>query len=184
MRRLNLLLTVFIMAPAIALSARAQDKCGEKALPPQVRLLIHKRFPGWRTKLPSDLDDFDKRDWDQYHPKECPGIARGHFEAPDITGYGLLLIPMTAPENGSKIVILGKAANTDGYSIKIIVHDEEPGASSGLVISKVSPGRYKGFDTRQSVRLKLDGIEAEWIEKSSVLYFWRNGKYRTLQTSD
>ena len=56
--------------------------------------------------------------------------------------------------------------------------------SSGLVISKVPPGRYPGFDTTQAVRLKLDGLEAEWLEKSSVLYYWRNGKYRTLQTSD
>lgn len=184
MRRLNLLFIIFVTALGSGLLAQSQDNCSEKALPPQARLLIHKKFPGWRIKLPTDLDDVDKRDWDQYHPKECPGLAIGHFEAPDITGYGLLLIPITAPEGGSKIVVLGKTANTDGYSVKVLAYDEQQGASSGLVISKARPGKYTGFDTTQSVRLKLDGIEAEWIEKSSVLYFWRNGKYRTLPTSD
>jgi hypothetical protein len=62
--------------------------------------------------------------------------------------------------------------------------DEDRGSDSGLVISKVSPGRYTGFDTTQSVRLSVDGLEAEWLEKSSVLYHWQNGKYQTLQTSD
>jgi len=58
------------------------------------------------------------------------------------------------------------------------------GAASGLVISKVPPGEYSGFDSTQSIELKLDAVEAEWLEKSSVLYFWKNGKYQTLQTSD
>lgn len=181
MRRLTPLFIVLVMTLQIC---HAQNKCSEEALPSQARLLIQRKFPGWRIKLPSDLDDFDKRDWDQYHSKECPGIAVGHFEASTVTGYGLLLVPISAPEGGSTIAVLSKPANTDAYSVKVLAHDEEPGASSGLVISRKRPGRYVGFDTRQSVGLELDGIEAEWIEKSSVLYFWRNGRYRTLQTSD
>jgi hypothetical protein len=82
-------------------------------------------------------------------------------------------------------LVLSKAANADSYSVRVIDHaEDQPGCASGLVISKMPPGRYPGFDTRQSVRLKLDGLEAEWLEKSSTLYFWRNGKYEKLQTSD
>lgn len=184
MRRLNLLVIFFIMALASGPLASAQDKCSEQALPLKARSLIHKKFPGWRLKLPSDLKDFDKQAYTLDYPKECPGLAVGHFDASELTGYGLLLIPIAAPEDGSKIVILDKTANTDGYSAKVLDHAEGQGASSGLVISKARPGRYTGFDRTQSVRLKLDGIEAEWLGKSSVLYFWRNGKFRTLQTSD
>jgi len=62
--------------------------------------------------------------------------------------------------------------------------DQDPGSDASLVISRVPPGKHTGFDTTQSVRLRLDGLEAEWLEKSSVLYYWRDGKYRSLQTSD
>jgi hypothetical protein len=185
MHRLKLFLAIFIIALTSELSSQVQSRCGDAALPLRARLLIRKRFPGWRIKLPSDLVGFDKQAYAQDHPKECPGIAVGHFEDPSTKGYGLLLIPIPAPQNGSKIVVLSEDANSDGYSARVLAHSEDqPGASSGLVLSKVPPGRYPGFDTTQAVRLKLDGLEAEWLEKSSVLYYWRNGKYRTLQTSD
>jgi len=80
MRSLNLALTMFIIAFATGRPAQAQSKCGVAALPSQAQLLVNKRFPDWRIKLPSDLVDFDKRSWAQEHPKECPGIAIGHFE--------------------------------------------------------------------------------------------------------
>jgi len=40
------------------------------------------------------------------------------------------------------------------------------------------------FGDTKSVHLKVDGINVEWLEKSSVLYYWSNGKYQTIQTSD
>jgi hypothetical protein len=182
MRRPDLLIAIAIVALATGLSLQAQSTCGDAALPAQARLLIKKRFPGWRIKLPSDLVDFDKRAWTQEHPKGCPGIAVGHFEDGSQVAYGLLLIPKLAPAVGSKIVVVGQSEAAGDYSLRILAQD--PGSDSGLVISRVKPGRYPGFDTTQSVRLKLDGLEVEWIEKSSVLYYWRNGEYRTLQTSD
>jgi len=162
--------------------ARAQSRCGQAALPPQARALLGERFPKWRIKLPSDLDDFDKQAWAQEHPKDCPGLAIGHFEDAIQVAYGLFLVPKSSAGSGSKLVVLAESKTAGGYVVRMLA--EERGPESGMVISKVPPGKYPGFDTTQSVRLKLDGLEAEWLEKSSVLYYWRNGKYRTLQTSD
>jgi hypothetical protein len=181
MRRLKLLLTIFIVLTT-GLSAQAQNTCSDAVLPPQARSLVKQRLPGWRIKLPSDLEAYDKKLWLKEHPKECPGIAVGHFEDSRRIAYGLLLIPKSAAAVGYKIVVLAKSESADDYRVRVL--DEDRGSDSGLVISRVPPGRYPGFDTTQSVQLKLDGIEAERIEKSSVLYFWRNGTYRTLQTSD
>jgi len=182
MQFLKPFLTILIVALACGLPAQAQSRCDGETLPAEARLLLKKRLPGWRIKLPSDLEAYDKELWAKEHPKECPGMAVGHFEDASQVAYGLLLIPKSAAGAGYRIVVLAKSEAADGYSLRIL--DHESGDDSGLVISRVPPGTYPGFDTTQSARLKLDGLEAEWIEKSSVLYFWQNGKYRTLQTSD
>jgi hypothetical protein len=182
MRRLNLILTIFIVVLTSGLSAQAQSGCADVVLPPQARLQVNKKLFEWRIKLLSDLEAYDKELWLKEHPKECPGIAVGHFEDLSQMAYGLLLIPKSTAGIGCKIVVLAKSEAEDSYSLRIL--DQESGDDSGLVISKVPPGRYTGFDTTQAVRLNLDGLEAEWLEKSSVLYFWRNGKYQTLATSD
>ena len=174
-----------VMVLASCLLAQPQGRCGTNALPPDVSQLIASKFPNWRIKLPSDLVAYDQELWAKAHPRECPGIAIGHFDAPERTAYGVLLVPKSGAETGFKIVVLSKSAATDMYSVRLLNHAErQAGSSSGLVISRVPPGKYAGFDETQSARLKLDGIEGEWIEKSSILYFWKNGRYRELQTSD
>ena len=179
-------LVIFIVVTfGTHLAAQTQNICEADALPSEAKSFVSKTFPGWRLKLTSDLVDYDQKVWAEEHPKECPGITIGHFEASDQTAYGLLLIPKSGPKTGYKIVVVSRSTTADHYSLMVLDHAEgQPGADSGLVISKVPPGKYSGFDTTQSVQLGLDGLEAEWIEKSSVLYFWKNGRYHTLQTSD
>jgi len=174
-----------VLAFGTQLAAQTQSASERDVLPPKARMLVNKKFPGWRIKGLADLVDDDKQLWAKAHPKECPGIAIGHFETHNQTAYGLLLIPASGTETSYKILVLSKSATTDVYSVRVLDHAEgQPGSGSGLVISKVPPGKYSGFDSTQSVRLPLDALEAEWIEKSSVLYYWRNGRYRALQTSD
>lgn len=185
MRSPSPVLVFVVLAFGTHLAAQTQNVCEADALPPEAKSFVSKTFPGWRLKLTSDLVAYDQELWAKEHPKECPGIAVGHFEAPDQVAYGLLLIPKSVPETGYKIVVLNRSTTGNTYSIRVLDRVEgRPGADSGLVFSKVPPGDYCGFDTTQSAKLKLDGLEAEWIEQSSVLYFWENGRFRTLQTSD
>jgi hypothetical protein len=116
---------------------------------------VNKAFPGWRLKQTSDLVDYDRELWSKAHPIECPGIAIGHFESPDQTAYGLLLIPDSGAVTGYKLVVLSKASSADRFSTRVLDRAEgQPGAGSGLVISKVPPGEYSGFDSTQSVKVK------------------------------
>ena len=48
---------------------------------------------------------------------------------------------------------------------------------------KVAPGTYPDFERTESITVKLDSINVEWIEAAAVLYYWSDGRYRTLQTS-
>jgi hypothetical protein len=142
--------------------------------------VLDQRFPGWRPKVLSDLHDYDKKLWLEMHPKECPGIAEGHFESSDRLAYAVLLVPKAADRAGSKIIVLGKAAGE--YAVRLL--DQAKGTDDGLVISKAPHGRYSEFGDAKSVRLTLDGVNVEWLEKSSTLYYWSKGKYQNIPTSD
>jgi len=183
MNRLTQLLVLIFIALGIHPAVQAQNTCEADALPSEAKSLINKKFPDWRLKRISDLEDYDRELWIKAHPNECPGMAAGRFELPNQIAYCLLLIPKSGAEASYKIVVLS-GSTIDHYSVRVLDHADGPGADSGLVISKVPPGEYSGFDSTQSIKTKLDAIEAEWLEKSSVLYFWKNGVYRTLQTSD
>jgi hypothetical protein len=187
MRRFYLLLAAVVLALALAPASIGQthNTCRDKSLPADARSLIAKKFPDWRPKDVSDLSADDQQLWLKAHPKECPGVAFGHFEKPDSLAYGILLVPKSEVNGGYKIVVLSKVATADAYSLRMLDHAEgQPYSSSGLVISKAAPGAYSDFEETKSLRLKLDAVNVEWIEKGAVLYYWSQGRYRTVQTSD
>ena len=72
----------------------------------------------------------------------------------------------------------------NGYAATLIDQADGEYSSSGLVISKVPPGKYSDFEDRASASVKLDAVNVEWIEKGAVLYYRAKGKYRKIQTSD
>jgi hypothetical protein len=174
-----------VLALAPVSIARTDSSCRDASLPSDAQLLIVKKFPDWRPKNVSDLSADDQQLWLQAHPKECPGIAVGHFEEPDSLSYAILLVPKSDVDGGYKIIVLSNATTADGYALRLLDRAEGQGSSSsGLVLSKVPPGGYSDFEETKSVRLKLDAVSVEWIEKAEVLYYWSGGKYQTIQTSD
>jgi len=167
---------------ALTLTARGQSKpCA--VLPTDAKQLLDQRFPGWRPKYLSDLGEYDKKLWLETHPKECPGIAVGHFEQSDRVAYAVLLVPNSGHTGSYKVIVLSK--ESDAYAVRLLNHaGGNTYADSGLVILKEPQGTYSEFGDAKSVRLKLDGVNVEWLEKSSVLYYWSGSRYRSIQTSD
>ena len=162
-------------------SLAQSNRC--ELLPSDAKLAIRQRFPTGRPKVLSDLDGYDKKLWLETHPKECPGIAVGHFERPDQIAYAVLLIPKSGHDANNKIIILSKAANQ--YAIRMLNHSEgNPDSDWGLIISKEPAGTYSDMGGTKRVRLKLDSVNVEYLEKSSILYYWSQGKYLSIQTSD
>ena len=142
--------------------------------------MLDQRFSDSRPKVLSDLRGYDKKLWLKMRSKECPGIAVGHFESSDRLAYAVLLVPKAADKAGYKILVLSKLSRE--YAATLL--DQSKGTDESLVISKVPPGRYSEFGDEKSVRLRLDGVNVEWLEKSSTLYHWSKGKYQNIPTSD
>jgi hypothetical protein len=169
---------VLAFVPVLFAQAKRCD-----VLPSETKAVVEQRFPDWRPKLLSDLGGYDKKLWLEIHTKECPGIAVGHFEQPDRVSYAVLLVPKSGHTASYKIIVLSRAS--DEYAVRLLDHAEGSTYSdSGLVISREPHGTYSEFGDTKSVRLRLDGVNVEWLEKSSVLYYWSHGKYRSIQTSD
>jgi hypothetical protein len=176
--RFHFVVMVLLFVPV---SLAQSNRC--ELLPSEAKLAINQRFPTWRPKVLSDLDGYDKKLWLEMHPKECPGIAVGHFERPDQVAYAVLLIPKSGHDANNKIIILSKAANH--YAVRMLNHSEgNPDSDWGLIISKEPPGTYSDMGSTKRVRLKLDSVNVEYLEKSSILYYWSQGKYLSRQTSD
>jgi len=145
--------------------------------------LLKTKFPSWRPKQLSDLDADDRQLWLKAHDKQCPGVAVGHFENAEETGYAVLLVPSEKPTGGYKLVVLSRSQSGQGYTANVL--DQAEGETySGLVISAASPGKFSDFQSTTSVRLKLDSIYLEWIEKGAQLFYWSRGRYHKLQVSD
>ncbi len=182
--RLHLLVSVVILVLLPISSGQVRNSCRTESLPSPVQQLLESKYGNWRPKNVSDLGADDKQLWVKAHPKDCPGIAIGHFEEPDSLAYALLLVPKSELNKGYKIIAVSKLATGDTYAVRLLEANAQADSSSGLVISKAPSGSYSDFEDTGSVQLKLDAVNVEWIEKAAVLYYWSHGEYHTIQTSD
>ena len=173
--RVRFILILFAWAP---LSLGQSNVCD--LLPSQAILTLQQKFPDWRPKNLADLDGYDKKLWLEMHPKACPGIAVGHFEQSDHLAYAILLVPKRRAMSGYKVIVL--SGQSDKFLVRLLDHAN--GSDSGLIISKEPHGTYSNFGDSQLVHRKLDAVNVEWLEKSSVLYYWSHGGYLSMPTSD
>jgi hypothetical protein len=169
---------IFVLMSTGTLLAQA-NPCN--VLPPDAGVVLQRQFPTLRPKNLADLSGYDKKLWLETHPKACPGIASGHFEKPGRAGYAILLVARARDGDTYKVAVLSKVETE--YLVRLL-EEGRASADSGLVISKERPGSYSEFDSGKSVHVLRDGVNVEWLEKSSVLYYWSHGQYRSIQTSD
>jgi hypothetical protein len=180
-----LVLAAVVLALAPISVTQVHDPCRNAVLPTRAQSLIAHTFTEWRTKRVSDLGTDDQQLWTKAHPAECPGVAAGHFQEPDLLAYALVLVPKSDANAGYMIVVLSRNTTSEDYAVKILDHAKGPrSGAANLVVSRLRPGTYPNFDGTKSLRLKLDTINVEWIEAAAVVYYWASGQYRTLQTAD
>lgn len=159
--------------------------CSEAVLPAPINEALKVNFGGWRPLRLSDLDGDDPNIWQQEHPKACPGIAPGHFESQNSVSYAFLLVP--AAQRGGvgpwQIVIFGRGSSATPSAWKRLERCEGKDCFAPVIYA-APPGKYVGFDETKSVHLKLDGIGVEFIQKASYIFYWSEGRYHKIDTSD
>jgi hypothetical protein len=176
-------ITLLLAILSVAFCSAAQESpCGKKALPASINQILDSTFTSWRPQRVTDLYEDDQKFWLDSHSKECPGIASGHFESAESLSYAVLLVPTSEKQHGYRLIVFSASADASNYAWRSL--ESATGKDDfAPVIYKVLPGHHVGFDHTKSIRIKLDGIGVEWIEKSSYIY-WFEGHYRKLWTSD
>jgi len=180
-------ITFFIIAAVSSVPTKAADPCHTSTLPKEIQSKLAKDYPDWQPERLENLYEDDRPFWTKAHPNDCPGIAIGHFESKAELSYALLLISKPDRKRpGLRILVFSRLGPSAPY-VAHLVSKWDVGAfyeGSAQVISTVPAGNYKEAMGPRKVQIDLDGISYEVMEKGAILYYWKNGRFQELATSD
>jgi hypothetical protein len=167
--------------------AQAADICDPSVLPREIQTKLEKNYPDWQPERIENLYEADRRFWTEAHPNDCPGIAIGHFESKTELSYALLLV--SKPERkrpGLRILAFSRVGPSAEYAMRVISKYDTGDFYEGSdqVIATAPAGHYEEAQGPKKVDIDLDGISYEVMEKGAILYYWKNGRYHGLATSD
>lgn len=159
--------------------ARAQEhSCNIDALPPSVRALVEEKYPGWRLVEGSDLRSDDWSLWKKMHDGRCPGLAVGHYENHNDNSYAITLFKKQ-PKLRQLLVVI-----TPGASAPKLHELSRPQDVAYLsVVSKLPPGSYSDGEGKP-LRLRKESISYEAIEAGAIMYYYSQGRYKSVQSSE
>lgn len=146
--------------------------------PPVVReyLVDHK---GWSILNTGQLRKDDQTLWRKYHPQKCPGMTAAKFDQTNRDFYALALTQQTQTGFAEKLIVLRK----DGRRVEEWTISPASKTPILLVVWRVPPGVYLDEETGKKVRIPNDSIIYEEMEAGSLQYYYKAGKFLSLQAS-
>ena len=186
MRRL--ITTVLALAVAAAalsgdrlLAARRppKDFCASPPLVEPVKhLLTLKYYQQWRPIALWDLPKPHQRMWRRSLNRfDCPGIAMGHFERKQELSYAFSMKPRDPRQTGWRLVVISKTRQGT-FRDRVLAQTDE--RVPPYVIYVVPPEEYTDAFETESIKLRLDGLQVEQMEAGAMLFYWKEGQYRSL----
>jgi hypothetical protein len=157
-----------------------EDACADVHIPAPIRSAIEGRFPSWQIVKVRDLRSDDQKLWLQAHKEECPGIAIGHFEGAAITSHAVTLF-RSAPT--LQQILLVVSPNPAGKP-RVHILSKPQHVAFLSVVYKTPSGNYSEVEGGATINVRNEAVVHEGIEAGSVLFYFLNGKYRSLITSE
>jgi hypothetical protein len=178
---------LLLVAVGTCTRSKAADPCDLSVVPQEVRAKIAKDYADWQPERLEQLDEEDRAMWIKAHPDDCPGIAIGHFESKTEFSFAFLLVSKPDRKRpGLRILVFSRSDVSAPY-VPRTISKWNVGPfyeNSNQVIATVPPGHYEEAQGPHKVQTDLDGISYEVMEKGTILYYWKNGRYQGLATSD
>jgi hypothetical protein len=181
MRRIAFIL---LLVAICKLPALAQDTSCVLNVP-AVKLVVEhiaKQFPSWRIQTLSDFSVEYQDMWKKKHPQECPGFTSGHYLTKTKLTYAALLIPSDSRKPGYKLVLISQSRA--GKTFSSVLENVNGVTSTPNVIYTLPPGKYSDAETVDKVTVHSDVLVLEQLEAGSVLYYYRNGRFKKLIISE
>jgi hypothetical protein len=170
-------LVLLVIPASQAFAGGEGDSC---QLSPAVQRAIQKEFPTWNVVTIDNLNPDDRALWLQEHSNECPGFAVGNFDGRGSPSYAVTLLR----HQGEKLwqMLLVVRSENEGYRLHVLSKAQETAHVS--VVEKLPPGNYSSIDQSARIRARFPVIQYEAIEAGAIIYYWRNGRYNSLATSE
>jgi hypothetical protein len=181
MTRSDVPITVaFLLLSVLPLSTAGQDPCSIEETPARVRELLKEKFPSWKIVTSRQLTPDDQKIWKKTNPNKCPGYMAGNFQSTDRLSYAFNLFRQDQKRLSEVLVVI----DSDGEDYKLHVLSKPQEAAILGVITKQPAGIYTSFDETKRIKTTFPVISYEQLEDGQLIYYWANGRYHSIQTSD
>lgn len=157
--------------------------CGAPAyagcLPPKLGAALHEKYPDMKIVQLQDLLADDQQIMKDAHLAECPGVARGNFDGRGFS-YAVTLFSQS-PELRQMLVVIGPENPKKAPRLSVL---NDPTLVARLaIIRRLPPGTLESVDGKR-VAAKYDGVAYETLEAAVAVYYFSDGKFLDVVTSD
>jgi hypothetical protein len=133
----------------------------------------------------SDLN-VEMRNYLDENKENYSTVLKGDFNGDKLGDIALLVKCKSKNTKGvrstEKLAILLQEA---GGKYRIIVLEEYPYIDDSIYLRAITLGKIiREFDSSKKIILRNIGIERIYFEKSSGVFYWENGQFHYIQTSD
>ena len=157
-----------------ALSAVANANC----LKNDAVIAVSKQFNAWQVVTVNDLRPEDQKLWKQAHGEACPGYAEGNFQSGDRKSFAVTVFQKHPTLRQMLVVVNFKD------KVPVITLLSKAQAVAYLsVVSQLPPGKYPAVD-ESAITLSRDSISYEAIEAGVLIFYFKNGTYRSISTEE
>ena len=163
------LAAVLILAVAPAVAA--------PCTPPALVVAYLQSHRPWAMLDIGDLSSDDRTLWQQYHKGACPGMARVALDGGKENSFALALLDKNKHLAALDVIPAGAG------KLREFVLDK-PFAGSTVVVWRAPPGPSADILTGRKVRIANDSIIWEKMESAAQQFYFANGRFHMLQTSD
>lgn len=158
----------------------AQEENSKVELPAAARLILDKKYPGW--KLPKVREDIR-----QYFKKSDAelNLVQGDFDGNGRQDYALQIEYGVEFDSGGrahpKIHFVALIQRAGKFKLHIV--DADGGGRDFIAIWKKGEQGYS-YETQSRFIFANDAVEAVFFEKAAVSYVFEKGKFRAIVTGD
>lgn len=175
LRTVSLIVIAALLTPRPVMAGAAT--CGADGLPRDGRDHVAEKFAGWKIVELQDLSKDDQQLWLSNYKDLCAGIVKGNFVGTD--SYGVTLIRYIHGYLYQTLLLV----NTKKATPNFITLSKAGLGATPSIIQKVPPGVYYDAEHRRRVKTSLDAIAYTKLGASTELYYFANGKLKTIEIS-
>ena len=172
------LLIVFTVGMFIFCNGTAASGRDRKKLPQGIRDYLQSNFREWKVVTLEDLLPDHKPVFLKGHANKCPGFTSGKYKCSGRPLFAVVIISNEEPRR-SKLFVFEKVQ--DSYQATTLWG--LPNVAITPVVFTLPPDTYLNWERDKEIKTKCPVIFYVHYEASAWMFYWSEGKWRTLQIS-